>query len=341
MTTTPDGTLSATVLEIQRMSTEDGPGIRTTVFFKGCTLACTWCHNPESLDTRPQIQWVDSRCIGCRLCVEVCPVGALSFDEGVRIDREKCTACGTCVEECPSTAMELLGRRWSVDDLVAEVIKDKTYYETSGGGITASGGEATMQAPFVAEFMRRLREAGVTTALDTCGQTSWGNLEAILPHTDILLYDLKLMDDEAHRTFTSHTGERPRDNLRRVAAYRRTHETPHTLWIRTPIIPGATDAPANIRAIGEFIAAELDGVVQRWELCSFNNLCRDKYLRLGMVWDFHEAELIPKATMESLAAVAADSGVDPSIVHWSGVTRLEEDAANGEEQTKVRKIDCC
>ena len=147
--------LHGTVLEIQRMSTEDGPGIRTTVFFKGCSLRCIWCHNPESISPQPQVQWIGSRCIGCRTCLDVCPNGALSAaPEGISIDRTLCNGCGTCVSECPSTAMDLLGEKWPLDALIEEVEKDRAYYDQSGGGITVSGGDPTMQADFVEAFLK-------------------------------------------------------------------------------------------------------------------------------------------------------------------------------------------
>ena len=331
----------AIILEIQRMSTEDGPGLRTTLFFKGCPLACTWCHNPESIARAPQVQWVESKCIGCGQCVKVCPNRALTkTDHGIEIDRAVCGGCGTCVEECPSTAMELLGKRWALDELVAEVVKDRAFFETSGGGVTCSGGEATLQTPFVAAFLARLREAGIPTALDTCGLTSRENLEALLPHTDVLLFDLKLADDGAHRKFTGVGNERVLANLRFVAEYRRTHDTPSQMWIRTPIIPGATDNQENLRALGAIVARDLAGLVDRWELCSFNNLCRDKYLRLGRVWDFHEAELVTTETMDALAAAARAGGVDPAIVHVTGSTRLEQKPQT-EDRPRPQVVKCC
>jgi pyruvate formate lyase activating enzyme len=318
---------TARVLEIQRMSTEDGPGIRTTVFFKGCPLACAWCHNPESIDPRPQIQWVESKCIGCKLCLAVCPQQALSDGAGgILIDRDRCTGCGACADECPTTALELLGRAWTVDDLTNEVAKDKAFFATSGGGVTASGGEATMNPQFVAAFFERLRALEIDTALDTCGLTSLANLEMILPHTDILLFDLKLADEAAHRKFTGLSNRKIIDSLHFVADFLQSHDRPHTLWIRTPIIPDATDSAANLRRLGELIAGSVGDLVARWELCSFNNLCRDKYLRLGRVWDFHDTPLVRAETMEALAAIARSSGVDPTIVHWSGATRLENAA---------------
>ncbi len=139
--------MKATILEIQRMSTEDGPGIRTTVFFKGCSLKCTWCHNPESISARPQIHWVGNRCIDCNTCLEVCPEAALSFsDDRVSINRKPCNVCGLCAEECPSTALELIGLHWQPQDLLEELLKDRAYFEKSGGGVTLSGGDPAIQA---------------------------------------------------------------------------------------------------------------------------------------------------------------------------------------------------
>ena len=198
-----------TILRIQRMSTEDGPGIRSTVFFKGCPLTCIWCHNPESISPRPQVHWVKSRCIGCRGCIEACPKGALAFgDNGITINRVQCDSCSECVQACPSTAMEAYGEVFSADDLVREVIKDKVYFQKSGGGVTLSGGEPTMQPVFTKELLSSLKQKGVNTALDTCGQCSWETLEALLPQADLVLYDLKEIDPENHKRFTGITNKR-------------------------------------------------------------------------------------------------------------------------------------
>ncbi len=313
----------ATVLEIQRMSTEDGPGIRTTVFFKGCGLKCAWCHNPESISARPQIQWIGSRCIGCKTCLEVCPNKALTLTEsGIIIDRALCEGCGKCAEECPSTAMELLGAKWSLDALIREVVKDKAYFDKSDGGVTISGGDPTLQARFAGEFLRELEEKDIQTAFDTCGYCSKEALESMLPHVSIALFDLKLIDREKHARLTGAGNEKILDNLVFIADFIKKRGRPGTLWIRTPVIPGATDGEDNIRGIGKFIADNVGGIADRWELCSFNNLCKDKYIRLGMNWDYKDCELVSKEEMERLASVARNSGVDPDIVRWSGSTRL-------------------
>jgi len=198
--------LSATILEIQRMSTEDGPGIRTTVFFKGCSLRCGWCHNPESIAAYPQVHWVANQCLGCKTCLAVCTHGALSFSEkGNRIDRDRCTGCGLCAEACPANALELLGSSWELNDLVAEVIKDRVYFTKSGGGVTLGGGEPTLQLPFCRELLKMLKKLGIHTALDTCGMCSRDALQKLLPYSDLVLFDVKEIDPQKHRIFTGST----------------------------------------------------------------------------------------------------------------------------------------
>ena len=320
-----DKSNSALILEIQRMSTEDGPGLRTTVFFKGCSLKCTWCHNPESISLLPQIHWIGSRCIGCRTCLDTCPKTALSMSrEGMLIDREVCDGCGLCVEECPSTALELLGEEWNLEKLVKEVIKDRVYFEKSSGGVTVSGGEPTIQADFVAEFLRQIRSRGIQTALDTCGLCSSKALDKLLPHTDLVMFDLKEIDPQKHLEFTGSDNRIILENLVHVAAYIDSHLFPQELWIRTPLIPGATDTIENLQGIGAWIKTHLDHKVKRWELCAFNNLCRDKYARLDLTWKFEAAELLEESHIRILESAARNSGVAPDIVHWSGSTKMPD-----------------
>lgn len=319
------GTKSGLILHLQRLSTEDGPGIRTTVFFKGCPLRCLWCHNPESLSSRPQVQWLENRCIGCGTCVDACPNGCLTLTEGgVVIARERCAACGACAQACPANAMELLGTTVGVEALLAEVCKDRTYFETSGGGVTASGGEPMMQPEFVTAFMRRLKEAGISTALDTCGLASHKSLKKVLPYVDIVLFDLKEIDPHKHRAFTGQCNEVILDNLLFVRDYVK-HTAPETrLWLRTPLIPDATATPENVTGLGAFIAQNLDGLVERWELCAFNNLCRDKYRRLGLAWPYGETPLLTAETLQTLEEHAQESGVAPDIVIATGPTRAKD-----------------
>jgi len=327
----------AMLFEIQRLSTEDGPGIRTTVFFKGCGLACTWCHNPESISTRSQLHWIAIRCIGCGTCCTVCPEDALHLSaEGMAIDRQRCTHCGQCAAECPSTAMELIGTRWRLDDLVHEVLKDRAYFANAGGGVTAGGGEPGLQAPFLAAFLRTLKQQGIHTAVDTCGCFPGQALDDFLPFTDLVLYDLKEIDPDRHRAFTGRSNAQILDNLQTIGARMMDGGAPQALWIRTPVIPDATATEANIAGIGQWLANHLKNAVTRWELCAFNNLCRDKYLRLDRDWPFKTHPLLSEAEMEHLAAMARRSGVDPDIVHWSGSTRISPETANEKQDPPIQ-----
>jgi pyruvate formate lyase activating enzyme len=312
------------ILHLQRLSTEDGPGIRTTVFMKGCPLRCGWCHNPESILPEPQVQWLENRCIGCRTCLAVCPRGCLAMDKagGVTIDRQCCQGCGTCAEACPANALERLGLAVGVDELVREVEKDRTFYETSGGGVTVSGGEPLLQPDFVAAFLARLREIGISTALDTCGLASRQSLAKVLPHVDLILFDLKESDSDRHRALTGQ-GNEPILNAARAVGTFIAEQAPATrLWIRTPLIPGATAHRQNMLGLGAFIADHLGNRVERWELCAFNNLCRDKYRRLGWDWAYADTPLLTAAQVDELAGWARQSDVDPEIVIATGPTQV-------------------
>jgi len=315
---------TALILHLQRLSTEDGPGLRTTVFFKGCPLRCAWCHNPESIAAHPQTQWVETHCIGCERCLEACPNAALSRtpDGLIRIDRERCQGCGACAQACPTNAMELLGQRVTLDGLTAELLKDRAYFAQSDqGGVTASGGEPTLQAPFVAALFARLQARGVHTALDTCGACPPSALAVILPHTDLVMFDLKLIDQAAHHRETGQGNQRILQNLLFISEQIQAGRSQARIWIRTPLIPGATATQANLSGISTFIHRHLDGLVQRWECCAFNNLCRDKYRRLGLAWRFESTPLMTSSMLDECHSHALSGPFDPQRVLITGPTR--------------------
>lgn len=330
--------LSGIVLEIQRMSTEDGPGLRTTLFLKGCPLKCEWCHNPESIDPKPQIQWIESRCIGCKICVETCKQKALSAKEdGIKIDRELCMACGECVDECPSTAMELMGKKWQADELVSELLKDRSYFENSDcGGVTVSGGEVTMQTSFAEQVLKGLKQENIHTAIDTCCLCKWDSLEKLLPYVDHLLVDIKEVENNKHKQYTSVNNELILENICKLAGYLNEKGQDKKLWIRTPVIPGSTADEETIRRIAGFINEHLSDVVDRWDLCAFNNLCKDKYLRLGKNWKYFNSELLSREEMENLVNVAKAILKNPQIVQYSGSTKFA-----GNETVSYNKNSSC
>ncbi len=297
---------------VQRFSTEDGPGIRTTVFLKGCPLRCAWCHNPEGLEPNADLVWYDMRCIAARECLSACPKGALELTPaGMRIERAICDGCGACAAACPAGALEVIGRRWSVQELLVEVCKDQVFYETSGGGVTFGGGEPLLQADFLAALLPHCKEAGLHVALDTCGALPWERYERVLPWVDLVLYDLKVMDSARHRAATGVPNERILANARTLA------ERGVALWIRTPVIPGYTADLDNIRAIGEFIRRHLP-TVERWDLLAYTNLGRPKYHRLGRPYALEDMPLMTLSEMQAVWQAAAN--IVP-VAQWSGATR--------------------
>ena len=307
------------ILNYQRMSTEDGPGLRTTLFVKGCPLRCAWCHNPESIPPLFSVEWIGTRCIGCRTCVKTCAHGAIvPSPAGIRIDGNKCVRCFSCVEACPTGALERRGEDVPVEAIFAELVKDKAYFGKDGG-VTLSGGEILLQSAEASALLKMLKDAGISTAVDTSGFCGREDLDRVLPFTDLFLFDLKLFDSARHETWTGVPNGRILENFEYLVKLRSTTRPDLGLWVRTPVIPGATDDEENIRAIAAVVRDRAD----RWELCAFNNLCRDKYERMYTDWKFAQSGLMTGERMEALAAAARDAGA--KNVLYTGRTRLEEE----------------
>jgi len=260
------------IFDVKHFAVHDGPGIRTTIFLKGCPLRCLWCHSPESQSPRPEVAYYPDLCIGCGACVEACPSGAQTLGTP-KILWELCTGVGRCAEECYAGATIIYGREASVREMLEEVDKDRLLYETSGGGVTLSGGEPTMQPGFASALLGALKGRGYHTALDTCGHAEWGVLERVVADADLVLYDLKHMDSLTHREITGVTTELIQSNLRRVA------ESGKALVVRVPVVPGHNDSHENFAAMAGFLGG-LEGV-EAVELLPYHNMGSPKYMALG------------------------------------------------------------
>jgi pyruvate formate lyase activating enzyme len=291
------------VLNIQHFCTNDGPGIRTNVFLKGCSLRCKWCCNPESIHPKPELAFDVKKCIGekeCGRCLEVCPETAIyvvDSDGKVRVNWDLCTNCGKCVPVCPSNALSEFGRDMTVDEVLEEVEQDASFYRESGGGITLSGGECTLQPEFAAALLAEAHRRGLNTAIETAGNVPWEFFREVVQHVDTVLHDHKLTDPQRHKAWVGV------DNVRIKENFRRAYETfPDTRFIaRTPVIPGVNDDDEHIRAVLEFIRPYKN--VIDYQLLPYHRYGETKYGFLGRVYQLKDFESVPAETIRRLQAI--------------------------------------
>lgn len=296
------------IFDVKRFALHDGPGIRTTIFLKGCPLHCLWCHNPESISPRPELLTRSSRCASCYACVRACPRKALSPGPGdgpVRLNRSKCDLCGMCVQACAYEAIAIAGREASVESLVDEVERDRVFFEQSGGGATLSGGEPLSQPVFAVGLLRALRARGLHTALDTSGLAPWPVLDRVASEADLVLYDLKIIDEARHRELTGASNKIILENLVRLSGRSR------PVHVRVPLIGGANDDDASVRALIDFLWPL--PACRRVDLLAYHKGGQEKYRALGQEGFFRVFAPPSEERMEAVRRAFAEAGFTVTI----------------------------
>jgi pyruvate formate lyase activating enzyme len=284
------------ILEIKGNSLDDGPGIRSVVFFKGCPLSCVWCHNPESKKASAEISFDARVCIDCGSCRDVCPEKALARSNRFYIDRSKCTLCFLCVEACPSGALDRVGKAMSVEDIIKKVLPDKPFFDTSGGGVTLSGGEPTLYMEFTSQLLKALKRQNINTLLETCGYFDLKKfMDLLYPYLDAIYFDIKIIDNTAHKKYCGLSNEKILDNFRYISSA--TKKDNKTFLARTPLIPDITDTEVNVRDIAAFLKT-LN--ITEAALLSYNPLWHEKSDKVGVDDPYKKNKVMTSFTDKSV-----------------------------------------
>lgn len=287
--------MESLVFNIQKYSIHDGEGIRTTVFFKGCPMTCKWCHNPESQSYRPSILQNIEKCTSCKKCMELCPEGAITYEAGkIKTAEDKCTLCEKCADACLNNAREIVGKKYTLDEIMKEIGKDKLFYEQSGGGITLSGGEImTQDMDYIMSILKKCHRLGYRVNIDTCGHAKFENFEKLLPYVDTFLYDIKHMDNDIHRTLTGVDNEFVLGNLRKLS------EKGAKINIRMPLVEGINSSDEHIDKVIDFLK---DLKILKVNLLPYHNTGKSKYERLDMVYEGDDYSAPSSERMEAIKA---------------------------------------
>lgn len=283
--------MNGLVFDIQRCSFQDGPGIRTTVFLKGCPLSCNWCHNPESISNKPELGHIETKCIFCTTCVHKCPFGAITADKDMKkwsIDRSKCNGCSLCLKSCLTEALTIAGKEMSVNEIVDEVIKDEIYFKESGGGLTVSGGEPMLQFEFLSGLLKAAKEKGIQTSIETSGMAPQYKFKKILPLVDIFLFDYKVTGNEKHLELTGVNNKLILKNLQYLL------QKGAFIEIRCPLIPGINDSPEHLKAIADL--EKTYPKVSSIRILPYHNTGNSKYTRYGITNKMPELTTTPEET---------------------------------------------
>lgn len=290
------------ITDIQRFSLNDGPGIRTTVFFKGCNIACKWCHNPETINGRNQLMFYKNQCIGCGRCFSVCPQSVHRVEEGKHIiDFKKCVACGKCVESCYAEALRFPSREVTVEEVEKEVVQDMVYYDLSGGGVTLSGGEVFCQIGFAEAIVDLCKKNGIAVAVETNLHHNFAVIEPVLKKLDLVMCDLKIWDNEKHKTYTGVSSQLIKENIEKL------DKLGIPMIVRTPLIPGATDDDENLISIAEFVKGLKN--VQYYELLNFNPLGGSKYEALHFDYEYADVKPFSQERLDEIKELLKDYNV--------------------------------